>query len=174
MFIFVFSVVLGLGMLSMVNLSTATDQAAATQKNVLPPMQNVRVDQVIGQLILRRIAMAPTSARRDAILAGIAGIDRAVNQDIATVNANLKDPVAKWDEFLAERARYIAYRDATLLPLARTGNTAAVDAAIASAPVMSSDARTTLITDAAHTSRAESTRTARPSPATIRAMCGCS
>ena len=94
-FVLVFTVVLGFGVLSMVNLSTATDQAAATQKNVLAPMQNVRVDQVIGQLILRRIAMAPTSARRDAILAGIAGIDRAVNQDIATVNANLKDPVAK-------------------------------------------------------------------------------
>jgi len=150
-FVFVFSVVLGLGMLSMVNLSAATDQAAATQKNVLTPMQNVRVDQVIGQLILRRIAMAPNSALRDTILGSLTGIDGAVNHDIATVNANLKDPVAKWDQFLAERERYIAYRDATLLPLARTGNTAAVDAAIASAPVMSSDARTTLITDAAHT-----------------------
>ena len=61
MFVFVFSAVLGLGMLSMVNLSAASDQAAATQKNVLAPMQNVRVDQVIGQLILRRIAMAPTA-----------------------------------------------------------------------------------------------------------------
>jgi methyl-accepting chemotaxis protein len=150
-FVFVFSVVLGLGMLSMVNLSAATDQAAATQKNVLAPMQNVRVDQVVGQLILRRIAMAPNSALRDTILGSLTGIDGALNYDIATVNANLKDPVAKWDQFLAERERYIAYRDATLLPLARTGNTAAVDAAIASAPVMSSDARTTLITDAAHT-----------------------
>jgi len=57
-FVVVFTVVLGFSVVSMVSLSSQADRAAATQKAVLTPMQNVRAVQVINQLLLRRMAMA--------------------------------------------------------------------------------------------------------------------
>jgi methyl-accepting chemotaxis protein len=148
-FVGVFMLVFGFGALSMVRTTTQSDQAAAISNTVLTPLEDARVAQLSGQLDLRRLAMAPNSARRNALLADMASIDAQMQQAITAVDTHLSAPVASWDSFKGLQSQWRTLRDATLVPLARTGNTAAVDAAIAAAPTLSSEARSGLITTAA-------------------------
>ena len=148
-FVFVFTVVFALGALALSRVTSQTDQATVTSTEVLVPMQDVRVGQLFSQLTLRRLAMAQTNTKRDVVIQSIAGNDVTVKQAIARVDAHLIVPVAKWDEFRTAWDKWLVVRDAELIPLARTGNPAAVDAAIAAAPAAQSDARTALITSAA-------------------------
>jgi methyl-accepting chemotaxis protein len=148
-FVGVFTLVFGLGAISMVRVISQTDQAAGISNNVLTPLQNARVAQLSGQLDIRRLAMAPNDARRNAWLATIASDDAQMQQAITAVDTYLTVPVASWDKFKSVQTQWQTWRDATLIPLARTGNTAAVDAAIEAAPTLSSEARSGLITTAA-------------------------
>jgi methyl-accepting chemotaxis protein len=147
-FVVVFTVVFGLGLTSMVRLSAQTNDTATVQTQVLAPMTYVREDHLLGALLLRRLAMAPTQAQRDVLASRVPSNDVAVNRQIEQVQARLKEPVAQWNDFLTARQRYVTYRDATLIPLAKQGKVAAVESAIAADPGISTDARTQLITDA--------------------------
>jgi methyl-accepting chemotaxis protein len=148
-FVGVFTLVFGLAALSIARTSAQSDQASATSNQILTPMQNARVAQLSSQLDVRRLAMAPNNARRDVALAAIATTDAQMQQAITAVDAHLTDPVASWDSFKSLQNQWRTLRDTTLIPLARAGNTAAVDAAILAAPALSSDARSALITTAA-------------------------
>jgi methyl-accepting chemotaxis protein len=149
-FVAVFTLVFGLGAISMVAETSQTDQAAAISNQVLTPMEDARVAQVAGQLDVRRLAMAPNNARRDILLAAMATNDAQMQQAVARVDAHLTTPVASWDAFKSVQSRWQSLRDTTLVPLAKTGNTAAVDAAILAVPTMSSEARSALVTSAAN------------------------
>ena len=148
-FVAVFTVVFGLGALSMTRITAQNDQAAAVSNQVLSPMQNARVAQLNSQLDVRRLAMAPNNARRDILLAAIAANDAQMQQAVTAVDAHLSSPVASWDSFKSLQNQWLSLRDTTLVPLAKTGNTAAVDAAILAVPTLSSDARSALVTTAA-------------------------
>jgi methyl-accepting chemotaxis protein len=148
-FVSVFTVVFGLGAVALLQVTAQTDQAAAISRDVLAPLQDARAGQLRGQLVVRRVAMAPNNAKRDVEARGIASADAEMNQIIEKVDANLTEPVAKWDEFQTAWEKWRVTRDTDLVPLARTGNTAAVDAAIARTPAANIDARTELITAAA-------------------------
>jgi methyl-accepting chemotaxis protein len=148
-FVAVFTVVFGLGALSMTRITAQNDQAAAVSNQVLSPMQNARVAQLNSQLDVRRLAMAPNTARRDILLAAIAANDAVMQQAVTAVDAHLSSPVASWDSFKSLQNQWLSLRDTTLVPLAKTGNTAAVDAAILAVPTLSSDARSALVTTAA-------------------------
>jgi methyl-accepting chemotaxis protein len=149
-FVGVFTVVFGLGALSMTRITAQNDQAAAVSNQVLSPMQNARVAQLNSQLDVRRLAMAPNNARRDILLAAIAANDAQMQQAVTAVDAHLSSPVASWDTFKSVQNQWLSLRDTTLVPLAKTGNTAAVDAAILAVPTLSSDARSALVTTAAN------------------------
>ena len=148
-FVGVFTLVFGLGAISMVRVISQTDQAAGISNNVLTPLQNARVAQLSGQLDVRRLAMAPNDAQRNAWLASMASTDARMQQAITAVDTHLTAPVASWDTFKSLQTQWRTQRDTILIPLARTGNTAAVDAAIAAAPALSAEARSGLITTAA-------------------------
>ena len=149
-FVGVFTVVFGLGALSMTRITAQNDQAAAVSNQVLSPMQNARVAQLNSQLDVRRLAMAPNNARRDILLAAIAANDAQMQQAVTAVDAHLSSPVASWDTFKSVQNQWLSLRDTTLVPLAKAGNTAAVDAAILAVPTLSSDARSALVTTAAN------------------------
>ena len=148
-FVGVFALVFGFGALSMVRTTNQSDQAAAISNTVLTPLENARVAQIVSQLDVRRLAMAPDAARRDVWLAAIASTDAQMQQAITAGDTHLSAPVASWDTFKSLQTQWWTQRDTTLIPLARTGNTAAVDAAILAAPTLSSEARSGLITTAA-------------------------
>ena len=148
-FVGVFTLVFGLGAISMVRVISQTDQAAAISNNVLTPLENARVAQLNGQLDVRRLAMAPNDTQRNAWLASMASTDAQMQQAITAVDTHLTAPVASWDTFKSLQTQWRTQRDTILIPLARTGNTAAVDAAIAAAPALSAEARSGLITTAA-------------------------
>jgi methyl-accepting chemotaxis protein len=148
-FVAVFTVVFGLGALSIARTSTQNDQAAAISNTVLTPLENARVAQIFGQLDVRRLAMAPNNAKRDILLDAIAATDAQMQQAVTAVDAHLTSPVVSWDSFKSLQNQWRTQRDTTLVPLARTGNTAAVDAAILAAPALSAEARSGLIATAA-------------------------
>jgi len=148
-FVGVFMLVFGFGALSMTRITAQNDQAAAISNTVLTPLENARVAQIVGQLDVRRLAMAPNNARRDILLAAIAATDAQMQQAVTAVDAHLTSPVVSWDSFKRLQTQWRTQRDTTLVPLARTGNTAAVDAAIAAAPALSAEARSGLAATAA-------------------------
>ena len=148
-FAFVFAVILGLGALAMVGVTSQSDQASAVSNDVLAPMENARVGQLYSQLVLRRLAMAPNNARRDIMLQEGVSNDATVKEAIAQVDAHLTVPVVQWNEFTAAWNQYLPWRDAHVIPLARKGDTAGVDAVILTSPILSTDARSALITAAA-------------------------
>ena len=63
-FVGVFMLVFGFGALSMTRITAQNDQAAAISNTVLTPLENARVAQIVGQLDVRRLAMAPTTPGR--------------------------------------------------------------------------------------------------------------
>ena len=148
-FVGVFMLVFGFGALSMTRITAQNDQAAAISNTVLTPLENARVAQIFGQLDVRRLAMAPNNAKRDILLAAIAATDAQMQQAVTAVDAHLTSPVVSWDSFKRLQTQWRTQRDTTLVPLARTGNTAAVDAAIAAAPALSAEARSGLAATAA-------------------------
>ena len=148
-FVGVFMLVFGFGALSMTRITAQNDQAAAISNTVLTPLENARVAQIVGQLDVRRLAMAPNNARRDILLAAIAATDAQMQQAVTAVDAHLTDRVVSWDSFKILQNQWLSLRDTTLVPLAKTGNTAAVDAAIAAAPALSAEARSGLAATAA-------------------------
>ena len=131
----------GYGALVLLQTSAETDLIASMSNGVLVPMQEARVGQVRSQLQLRELAMSPTASRRDRVTQAIAGNDRVVQQAIDVVGANLASPLPAWDEFLVAWDGWVAFRDATLLPLAQAGDAPAVDVAIESSPAADADAR---------------------------------
>ena len=148
-FVGVFTLVFGLGALSISRISTQSEKASAISNDVLTPMQNARAGQISSQVSLRALAMAPNNTRRTIITAGQVQNDAAVKEAIAQVDAHLTVPVAQWDAFKVAWDRWLTVRDSQLVPLARTGNVAAVDAAILATPDAQSSTRTNLITPAA-------------------------
>ncbi|RYV49304.1 methyl-accepting chemotaxis protein, partial [Pengzhenrongella frigida] len=136
----------GYGAVILIKTSAETDLIASMSSDVLVPMQDARVGQLRSQLMVRELAMAPTDYSRGRAQQAIVGNDALVAQKIERVNANLAEPVVAWDEFLAGWDRWLTLRDAVLMPIALTGDTAAVDFAIASAPAADADARGRSIT----------------------------
>ena len=130
----------GYGALVLVRTSAETDAIASMSRDVLVPMQDARAAQIRSQLMLRQLAMAPTDRSRDRIAQGILGNDTLVQQDVASVDAYLASPLPAWTDFVASWDRWVAYRDATLVPLALAGDVVAVDLAIASSPAADADA----------------------------------
>jgi len=148
-FAVVFTVVAGLGMVTLVGGTNQADQSASTSKDVLIPMVEARARQIQGPLIIRRMAMAPNDVQRSEELKALTANTTAMQQLIAEIDTHLTPPVAKWDEFKIAWDKWLPVRDAQVVPLARAGNTAAVDAALARLPEADTDARTQLITLAA-------------------------
>ena len=112
-FVGVFTLVFGLGAISMVRVTSQTDQAAAVSNGVLTPMEDARVGQLFSQLLVRRLAMAPNNAARDVVLQANVNNDATVKEAIAQVDAHLTVPVAAWNGFNAAWDQFLPWRDAT-------------------------------------------------------------
>jgi len=149
-FMLVFAVVLGLAASSLVRFNNQEDAAASRSKDVLIPMVEARAAQIQGALIVRRMAMAPNDSQRTADIQALAANTAAMNQIITQVDAQLTAPIAKWDEFKVAWDKWVVIRDGQVVPLARAGNAAAVDAALARGQEVDIDARTSLITAASN------------------------
>lgn len=145
----VFVVVFGFGALTMSRTSTQMDQAASISKDVLIPMEDARAEQIQGELVLWRLAMAPNDARRSQEMQVLTAGTDAMKKIIEKVDAKITDPVAKWDEFKIAWNTWLTVRDTQVVPLARAGNAPEVDAALTRLQESNADARTRLITLAA-------------------------
>ena len=150
--VFVFTLALGAGTLNVLNITARMDQAALLATDVLGPMEAVQAEQLRSALTLRQVAIAPNSTLRNQEIQSLASSDAKMNELIPQVDAQLKDhlhgPVSSWTRFQVIWDRWRTVRDAQLLPLARAGNTTALDAAIKRTPDADVDARTQLITQA--------------------------
>jgi methyl-accepting chemotaxis protein len=151
--VLVFTVAFGIGTFTVLNVTAQMDQAASLSKDVLGPMEAARAEQLRSALTLRRLAMAPNDVRRSQEIASLAKSDATMQALIKRVDTeiqthHLNGPVTKWDEFQDAWDRWLVVRDAQLVPLARTGNTAAVDTALTRTTDADIDVRTELITAA--------------------------
>lgn len=149
-FVLVFVVVLLLGASSLLRFNSQEDAIAAKSKNVLTPMFDARSAQIQSALLIRRMAMAPNDSERVTDLKDLDAATAQVNQIIAQVDAQLTAPIATWDEFKVVWNEWQVARDSRIVPIARAGNVAAVDAALAGLSKAKVDARTLLITAAAN------------------------
>lgn len=145
-FVVVFAVVLGFGILTLNNLNNHVTQNASISRSVLIPMVEARARQIQGPLIIRRMAMAPNDLRRGEDLEALAANVAAMKRTVDEVDANLSDPVAKWDEFKTSWEEWLQVRDSQVIPIARAGNSAAVDRALERLEGADTDLRTQLIT----------------------------
>ena len=149
-FMLVFAVVLGLAASSLVRFNNQENAAASRSKDVLIPMVEARATQIQDALILRRMAMAPNDSKRPSELQALAASTTHMNQIITQVDAQLTLPIAEWDSFKSAWNKWVVIRDGQVVPLDKTGNVAAVDAAIARLPEAATDTRTSLITAASN------------------------
>jgi len=147
-FLLVFAVVLGVGAASLLRFNSQEAAAASRSKEVLVPMMAARAEQIQGVLIVRRMAMAPNDSQRIADMQALTANTDMMDQIITRVDAQLTAPIPKWDEFKSAWAKWLVVRDAQVVPLAKAGNVAAVDDALARLQEADTDARTALITAA--------------------------
>jgi len=147
-FVLVFTVVLALGAVSLLRFNSQEDQAASKSRDVLIPLVEARGAQIQSAFLIRRMAMAPNDSERVTNLKALDASTAQVNQIIAQVDARLTAPVAQWDEFKVVWNEWQVARDSKIVPIARAGNVAAVDTALAGLGRALVDARTALITSA--------------------------
>jgi len=144
-FALVFAVVLGFGALTLLHTNAQLERTVSMTSDVLVPMEEVRAGQLQGALTIRRMAMAPNDGKRSLELQVLADNTANVKAAIARVDANIGTPIPKWDEFRAAWERWLPVREAQVVPLARSGNTTVLDAALLRLQEANTDARTQTI-----------------------------
>lgn len=149
-FVLVFAAVLGLGASSLLRFNSQDGAATSASRTVLVPMLEATATQIQGALIVRRMAMAPNDSQRTADVQALAANTARMNQIITQVDARLTMPIAKWDEFKIAWDKWVVVRDSQVVPLAKSGNVALVDAALTRLQEANTDARTALIAAASN------------------------
>ena len=142
----VFAAVLGLGALTLTNATAQADEAESITSNVLVPMQEIQAAQLESAVILRRMAMAPNDTKRSQEILALGDNTTEVKKGIARVDSHLTEPIAQWYEFKIAWDKWLPARDAQVVPLSRSGNAAAVDAALARVTEGNLEARSQAVT----------------------------
>ncbi|MBO9570461.1 MAG: methyl-accepting chemotaxis protein [Cellulomonas iranensis] len=125
-----FAVVGGAGAVVLQRAGAHLEEMADLTNELQSSMAEIQVQQQRSHLLVRR-AVAADPATRDQLLTTVAWVDADVASRVDVVEGYDLSDTPQWQDFRTRWDAWVAYRDGTLLPLVKAGDTAGFEVAVA-------------------------------------------
>ncbi|QZN86163.1 methyl-accepting chemotaxis protein [Cellulomonas sp. C5510] len=126
-----FAVVGGVGAIALFRAGQHLEQMSGLTGDLQSAMSELRAAQTRSHLLVHRAAEATDDSVRAQLLESSAWTDRDVASQIDAISAFPQSGTRQWRDFVDRWDAWVAYRDATLLPLVEDGDLAGLRTALA-------------------------------------------
>jgi methyl-accepting chemotaxis protein len=117
-----FALVGGVGAVALYRAGQNLEEMSGLTGDLQSAMSELRTAQTRSHLLVHRAAEAPDDAVRTQLLASSAWNDRDVAAQIDRIAAYPQSDTRQWADFVTRWDAWVAYRDATVLPLVAEGD----------------------------------------------------
>ncbi|MBI9114599.1 methyl-accepting chemotaxis protein [Sanguibacter suaedae] len=128
----VFAGVGGTGAVALYRAGEHLDEVNTLTGELQSNLGDLRTAQATSHLLVRRAAGATDASVREQFLTSSAWNDRTVDELITVVETYPQSGTQQWADFVTRWESWVAFRDATLMPLVAEGDLAGVEAAVES------------------------------------------
>ena len=126
-----FAVVGGAGAIALFRAGQHLEEMSGLTGDLQSAMSELRAAQTRSHLLVHRAAEATDDSVRDQLLESSAWTDRDVAAQIDAISAFPQSGTRQWEDFVDRWDAWVAYRDATLVPLVQDGDLAGLRTALA-------------------------------------------
>ncbi len=125
-----FALVGGAGAIALWRAGQNLEEMSGLTGRLQSSMSELRTAQTRSNLLVHRAAEATDPDTLAQLLTSSAWNDRVVDEQIALISEYPQSETRQWADFTQRWAAWVAYRDATLMPLARAGDVTGLQAAL--------------------------------------------